>query len=68
MGTVYSRRGKLFIGFKDVDGKRKYRPTDFLAGEETKAKKLLVAVEQQVKAPACPRPGARPAGEVRLQT
>ena len=50
MGTVYPRGRKLWIGFKDVFGKRRYEATDYVVGEEAKAKKVLDAIEARVTA------------------
>jgi len=50
MGSVYPKGRKLWIGFKDVDGRWRYRPTDFKPGEEAKARQVLATVERQVKA------------------
>src|SRR2546425_7950676 len=52
MGTVYGRNNKLWIGYKDVDGTRKYSPTKFTVGQEPKARKLLDAIEQRIQAAA----------------
>ncbi len=47
MGTVYGRNNKLWIGYKDVDGTRRYSPTKFTVGQEPKARKLLDAIERR---------------------
>ena len=52
MGTVYGRNNKLWIGYKDVDGTRKYTPTKFAVGQEPKARKLLDAIERRIQAAA----------------
>jgi integrase len=52
MGTVYGRRNKLWIGYRDVDGARKYAPTKFTVGQEPKARKLLEAIERRIQAAA----------------
>jgi hypothetical protein len=38
MGTVYARGRKLWVGYKNAKGKMEYRPTDFLVGQEKKAR------------------------------
>jgi len=50
MGTIYARGRKLWIGYKDAEGTRKYAPTKFVLGQESKARKLLEAIERRVKA------------------
>lgn len=50
MGSVYSKRGKLWIAFIDVDGKRKGRPTGLALGEEALARRMLAMAEAKVKA------------------
>jgi len=50
MGTVYARGERLWIGYKDPSGKWVYARTDFTVGHEDKARKVLQAVERQVKA------------------
>jgi len=52
MGTVYARGNKLWIGYKDADGSRKYAPTKFTVGQESKAGKLLEAIERRIQAAA----------------
>jgi integrase len=52
MGTVYARGNKLWIGYKDTDGTRKYAPTKFTVGQEPKARKLLDAIERRIQAAA----------------
>lgn len=49
MGSVYKKRGKLWIAFFDVDGRRLGRPTDYVPGEEELARKVLKAVEAEVE-------------------
>jgi hypothetical protein len=50
MGTIYARGTKLWIGYKEAGGARKYAPTDFVLGQEAKARKVLQAIERRVKA------------------
>jgi integrase len=52
MGTVYGRKNRLWIGYKDADGTRKYAPTKFTVGQEPKARKLLEAIERRIQAVA----------------
>ncbi len=52
MGTVYGRNNKLWIGYKEADGTRKYSPTKFTVGQEPKARKLLDAIERRIQAAA----------------
>ncbi len=52
MGTVYARGNKLWIGYKDMNGARKYAPTKFTVGQESKAGKLLEAIERRIQATA----------------
>jgi len=52
MGTVYGRKNKLWIGYKDAGGRWTYVPTEFVVGQESKARKLLEAVERRVAAAA----------------
>ena len=52
MGTVYARGKRLWIGYKDADGARKYAPTKFTVGQESKAGKLLDAIERRIQAAA----------------
>src|SRR5216684_1832273 len=52
MGTVYARGNKLWIGYKDADGSRKYAPTKFIVGQESKAAKVLEAIERRIQATA----------------
>src|SRR5216684_2977300 len=52
MGTVYARGNKLWIGYKDADGSRKYAPTKFTIGQESKAAKVLEAIERRIQAAA----------------
>jgi len=50
MGTIYARGTRLWIGYKDAEGARKYAPTKFVLGQESKARKVLEAIERRVKA------------------
>lgn len=50
MGTVYPRGRKLWIGFKDVNGKRCQEATEYFVGDEAKARKVLETVEARVAA------------------
>src|SRR3954470_23056369 len=50
MGTVYARGTRLWIGYKDPNGKWVYAQTDFTVGQEAKARKLVEAVERRVTA------------------
>ncbi len=50
MGTIYRRGGKLWIAFRDADGKRRWAPSGFDRGQEPKARALLEKVESQVAA------------------
>ncbi len=50
MGTIYARGNTLWVGHKDIRGKRICRPTEFRVGQEEQARKFLEAVERQVKA------------------
>ncbi len=52
MGTIYARGNKLWIGYKDADGSRKYAPTKFIVGQESKAAKVLEAIERRIQATA----------------
>jgi integrase len=58
MGTVYARGNKLWIGYKDMGGTRKYAPTKFTVGQEPKARKLLDAIERRIQAAATLGEGA----------
>ena len=50
MGTIYPRGNVLWMGYKDVHGKRRYRSTGFHVGQERAAKKLLSVVESKIAA------------------
>ncbi len=50
MGTVYLRGDKLWIGFQDVDGTRRYKSSGFKLGEEKKAEKVLEKIEAKIAA------------------
>jgi len=52
MGTVYARGTKLWVGYKDIGGARKYAPTPFTVGQESKARRLLEAIERRIEAVA----------------
>ena len=49
MGTVYARGNKLWLAFKDGQGKRCYRSAGLSKGEEKQAQRLLEEVEAQVE-------------------
>ena len=48
MGTIYARGPRLWIGYVDVSGKRRYVSTGLCVGDEAKARKLLEKVEAKV--------------------
>jgi integrase len=50
MGYVYQRGRKLWIGFKDAAGKPQRQPTEFVMGEEAKARVLVERIEARLKA------------------
>lgn len=50
MGTIYPRGKMLWMGYKDVHGKLKYRSTGFRVGQERAARKLLQKVEGKISA------------------
>jgi integrase len=48
MGTLYARGTRLWIGYVDLSGKRRYVSTGLGVGDEAKARKLLEKVEAKV--------------------
>jgi integrase len=50
MGTVYRRGNKLWIAFKDQEGRRAWKSTYLSVGEEKKAEKMLDALERKSEA------------------
>ena len=50
MGTIYKRGKKLWLGYKNADGKWTYAATGLSVGEEAKAKKLLEKIKAKVDA------------------
>ena len=50
MGTIYARGKKLWMGFKDAEGKWRYEATGLDVGQEAQAKKLLEKVTAKVAA------------------
>lgn len=49
MGTVYAKGGRLYIGWKDVDGTWRYTASGLSVGEEAEARGLLKRVELRVR-------------------
>ncbi|MBL8933974.1 MAG: site-specific integrase [Archangium sp.] len=54
MGTVFLRRGSLWLNFYDAEGKRHQVKTGLLQGQEEQARALLKATEQRLAAPQKP--------------
>jgi hypothetical protein len=52
MGCVYPRKNKLWIRFKDADGKWTQQKTTFHLGSEKKARRMLLDVEARIAAGA----------------
>lgn len=50
MGSVYARGSKLWIAFKDGDGKRRCRSSGFEVGQEKQARALLDEIQALVAA------------------
>jgi integrase len=50
MGFLYVRKAKIWIKFKDGDGKWKARSSGFNVGNEAKARALLRVIEKRIKA------------------
>lgn len=50
MGTVYEKRGSLWIAYFDASGRRQWKPTGFPASERTKATRLLEKTEAKIAA------------------
>jgi integrase len=50
MGTVYKRGTKLWIGYKDLDGRVKYASSGLGVGEEEKARELLAEIQRRIAA------------------
>jgi len=50
MGTVYARGNRLWIGVKSPAGKWAYSRTEFVVGQEAKARKLLETIERRIQA------------------
>jgi integrase len=50
MGSVYPRGSKLWLAFKDENGKRRLEPTGLPVGQETKARKILESIERRIAA------------------
>ncbi|MBI3203050.1 MAG: tyrosine-type recombinase/integrase [Myxococcales bacterium] len=50
MGTVYPRGNKLWLGYKDLDGRTKYASSGLTLGQEEQAKELLAEIEHRVEA------------------
>ncbi len=51
MGSIYARGSRLYIGYKEADGKWNYVSTKLKVGAEEKARKVLEAIERRVAAP-----------------
>jgi integrase len=69
VGTVYKRRNKLWISYKDAAGERQWDPTPYRPGEEAKARKALADLERRIEAER--RIGAEPempAGPLTVKT
>ncbi len=52
MGCVYPRKNKLWIRFKDAEGKWTQQKTTFHVGNEKKARRMLLDVEARIAAGA----------------
>lgn len=67
MGTVYPKRGALYIGFKNAHGRWVYRKTPYKPGEEHKARAMVEEAERlvarQVATPGSARPGGPTVGD-----
>src|SRR5271169_6652703 len=50
MGTVYPRGRKLYVGYRDVDGKWTYAATGLNVGQEKQAAKILAKIVARVEA------------------
>lgn len=50
MGTIYRRKNKLWMGYKDVDGHWRYEATKYGPDQRSLARKTLQAVERRVEA------------------
>lgn len=54
MGTIYKRGRKLWVGYKEVDGKRVCRATPFTVGQERQAEAWLAEAVRAVAAGESP--------------
>lgn len=50
MGTIYAKRGTLYVGYKGIAGNWTYGATEFKVRQEAQARKFLDTVERRVKA------------------
>lgn len=50
MGSVYRRKSKLWIAYRDAAGARIWKPTTYVPGEEALAERALDLIERQVEA------------------
>lgn len=50
MGSVYRRGDRLWIVFRDAQGKRKWKSTSLRVGQEREAERVLAAVEAAIEA------------------
>lgn len=48
MGTIYVRGSKLWLGFKDTQGKWVYRASGYSVGQESLAERRLAALEKAI--------------------
>src|SRR5689334_3631583 len=50
MGSVFNKRGSLWIAYKDTDGRRRWQPSGFKPGQEAEAQELLEEIENRIRA------------------
>ena len=50
MGSIFARGNRLYAKAKGVDGKWRQLPTDFVVGEEAKARKWVAGLDEKVDA------------------
>lgn len=50
MGTIYRRKNKLWIGYRDVSGRWRYEATKYTPDQRALARKTLQAIERRVQA------------------
>ena len=50
MGSIYAKKGRLYLSYKDAEGKWRSRAAKLSVGEEEAAKKRLAALESEVGA------------------